>query len=267
MLTTIPVSSMVTRSRIREFMVTRFSLEQYHSCSWTVSADRESADFLKALYPGDNYLPVIEREASHIKGENEAFMPMIMNKLTAMRESINQHGGTLFIDSDHIFTAELPLKLFSGAAVIASDHHIPRSVTTEKYGIYNVGMIFCRFTSFIDDWEWRCLERFDPDGLEQKPFELALIEGCLPYKVFSKGCNVGWWRHVHDKSFLDTLGFGDGKVYVAGEEVINFHVHSEKGVGRDIEEPFVELILKLLELSGKPQHADLKHFIKTTLER
>lgn len=252
---TLAVATICTGGRLKEFAVTKSSLEQFHRCHWLVMTDRRGQQLIKQQYPEISTVVTVEAEASHIRGEYSPFLRMVMEKMAVTRACIRQHGSCLLIDSDLIFTAPLPVALFEQHETVVSDHHLPnRPEVTAKYGRYNVGMIFFRDERVVNAWEEQTrLRAHDTCGLEQKPLELALEALRLPFGVFPETVNVGWWR-TYEQGFLPRLESADRGVFLDGHPVTNFHVHLERGVQRGEEQPFADLVRRSLLASRDPLH-------------
>lgn len=259
------VSSICTWSRIREFLIAKYSLEQYHTCRWIVATDARSREYLERRWPEEQWLELCAEEGKHHAGEYEAFLRVVMNKMEVMRRCIAEHGDTLYIDSDLIFIGPFELDGLVPYQVVYSSHYIDRREITDKFGLFNVGMIFCRSRALVDRWEALTRARFDQHGLEQKPFEVAVLESSLPRREFGRGYNIGWWRPRNDGGFWDTVTLEEGCILIAGERVQSFHVHLDWSVGRPFEYDFRNRVKDMLLATGDPKHRELHQTIASVL--
>lgn len=260
-LSPVPVASICTRSRLAEFLVTKFSLEQYHTCQWTLVCDAEVAEYVRRNFTNVTPYSLIEQEASHIRGEYEPFLKLVMHKMAVVRDVIAEHGACLFIDSDLIFLGALPLGQMVGNPIVVSEHYTGRPDVEARYGRFNVGMIYFESASCVHMWERVTRKRSnDHEGLEQKPLQLALEQSKVPYACFPKTCNVGWWR-TYDHTFLGRISLSGGAPAIDGDPIVNFHFHLDPRIQRGEEREFARLVHALLSMSTDSRHQDLSRLI------
>ena len=79
----ISLSTLCTKSRIKEFLVTRKTLELHHECIWYSVCDQETADYFKN---DDKFIPVkiVDKEGKHYVGDHDSakdFFELVMNKM------------------------------------------------------------------------------------------------------------------------------------------------------------------------------------------
>jgi len=266
----------VTKSYYKEFLLLKYSAEQYHRCRWVVSCDKEIYDKIRYDANVDAILNIhVEREGDHVTGTDEeakSFNDTTFTKFESCRFSIEKYGYALFLDSDTFFVNPLEERFFGTVEnddiqLMASPHYSDNAVSTTDTGFYNSGMFVIKCEEILD--RWQVLSFFQKDlnlYFEQKPLEFIVREHFvvdLPLNY-----NLGWWRFnsamVHDR--LKYLKLRENKIYIGDYPVVNFHVHMLKELRYGNMGDFLKIkILNLLEKSKNSKYTDLFEYY-TTLE-
>jgi len=265
-MTVLPIAAVCTASRLPEFLITRYSLEQYHACRWVVMSDpachryfeNEAADNLVSV-------PNLVEEASHpqILSKN-----VLLLKMKALRACIEAHGAAWHLDSDLVFVHSLPESLVEpsvlDAEVFVTEHHT-RPEVAEKYGRFNGGMLFTRSMDFVDRWQALTEARGPGVAVDQKALESLVVSGRFRWAAMPTGCNFGWWRFENDRRLFHGMSLHDGVIRYRDEPVVNFHFHVDRRIRRPIEGVFGGLVAIYLSNSTEGRHRSLLQEIRQVL--
>ena len=236
----ISLSTLCTKSRIKEFLVTKKTLELHHECIWYSVCDQETADYFK---DDDKFIPVkiVDKEGKHYVGDNNSakdFFELVMNKMVAMKKGIERQGYTLFLDTDLVFLSPLDDSFFSflenkeKTLFLTSHCHTDGHRDNEQmYGTYNVGMLACKDVNFADSWEKETVALNCPHGLEQKSVTTIANRMMESVIVAPPHYNYGWWRNIISDD-MNKLTVEDNKLTLYGNEVINLHAHTDPNNSR-----------------------------------
>ena len=231
----ISLSTLCTKSRIKEFLVTKKTLELHHECIWYSVCDQETADYFNG---DDKFIPVkiVDKEGKHYSGDPNSvrsFFELVMNKMVAMKKGIESQGYTLFLDTDLIFLSPLDDHFFSfldnknKTLFLTSHCHTEKHRDNEeKYGTYNVGMLACKDVNFPDLWQKETIDLNCPLGLEQKPVTNIAKKMMESVIVAPPHYNYGWWRNVISDD-MNKLTIQGNKLTLYGNEMINLHAHTD----------------------------------------
>jgi len=231
----ISVSTICTKSRVKEFLVTKRTLELFHDCRWSVVCDEFTSNYFDSH---ENFTPVkiVNMEGRHYNSSESSandFFELVKNKMVAMRSGIALHGYSLFLDTDLIFVSPLDDCFFnflnddSKTLFLTSHCHTEEhSDNRERYGTYNVGMLASKTIDFADKWIEETERLNCKYGLEQKPVTTIANEMMDQVTVADSNYNYGWWRSVisDDHSRLTS---DNGKLCLDGKEIINIHAHTD----------------------------------------
>jgi len=247
-----------TASRLREFLITRYSLEQYHACKWVVMSDpachryfgEEAADNLVSV-------PNVIEEAPHPRTLAKS---VVLLKMKALRACLASYGEAWYLDSDLVFVHALPDSLGQPSPqrpeVLVTQHHT-RPEIAEKYGRFNGGMLFTRNMAFVDGWQALTEARGPSVDVDQKPLEAVVESGRFQWSTAPDGCNFGWWRFENDHHLFRDVSLREGVIRYRGEPIVNFHFHVDRRIRRPIEGVFGHLVGVYLSNSTDGRHRSL----------
>ncbi len=265
----IVISTTVTKSCYKEFLLLKFSAEQYHKCKWVVSCDDAVYD---ALGEFDNTHSIlnIEKEGDHMTGtpdEMENFTNVILTKFASCEYSIKKYGYGFFLDSDIFFTNPLSSDFFSllknpAVEMINTPHYNDDPWTIHKSGFFNVGMFAVKNLDILDDWKiltenHKALNIF----YEQKPQEFLSRERyslSLPINY-----NIGWWRFTgyYNSSKIRFINLKDDVLYFGNHPAINFHVHTLRDLKNGNSGQFLyEKVFSILKKSNNKKYIEFMKF-------
>ena len=152
----------VTKSYYKEFLLLKYSAEQYHRCRWVVSCDKDIYDKMRYDANVDALLNIhVEREGDHVTGTDEeakSFNDTTFTKFESCRFSIEKYGYALFLDSDTLFVNPLEERFFGTVEnddiqLMASPHYSDNAVSTTDTGFYNSGMFVIKCEEILDRWQ------------------------------------------------------------------------------------------------------------------
>ena len=229
--------SVATTKSLKEFLLLKFSFEQYHETTWYVATDEYSTTALEK-YDNVTCLNLIKTDdCSHGVDDpvkNRLFLELVMTKFDAIEASIKNHGYGLFLDSDIFFTNPLEerfVKMLNNPEIdaVLSPHMTNNLGLETQVGHFNVGFFGVRNINYLNEhraMSWKHKEL----GLyyEQQPLQLT------SYKYLTVNSpiyyNIGWWRfnEEYTKHRVNWLGMADNKVVFADNPAICFHVHTLK---------------------------------------
>lgn len=235
-----PVASVVTEKAWKEFLLLKFSFEQYHSAEWFLSCDKHVEERLTecSFDNVDFEVNIDHDDCTHNttdEEQREQWLEVMLTKFPACRRAIDNHQGScLFLDSDMVFVnpiddfiIQLSRDCFVDAMVCP--HMTNNQDVENKHGYYNAGMFFVNNLQLLDDWETISKDH-KKYGLyfEQQPLEYV-IRGYrtanLPINY-----NFGWWRTAWGSavSRISQIKLADEKICFRNLPVVNFHMHTLK---------------------------------------
>ncbi len=231
----IPVSSIVTSKTLEEFLLLKFSFEQYHNTHWYVSTDSSTT---KALQNYKNITPlelIDSDEGSHGSNDpkkNEIFHKLIMTKFDALEAAIENHGYGLFIDADIFFTNPLEEKFITlmkneDVDAILSPHMTNNANVESEVGYYNVGFYSMRNKKYLKMHREMSLKYRELDMYyEQQPlqfcsYNFTTINAPIYY-------NIGWWRFSgkNNQSRMNLLKIKNNTIFFEDNPAVCFHAHT-----------------------------------------
>ena len=178
------LASVVTKSCLKEFLLTKYSCEQFNNCKWYISCDEFSFKQLSIFNNIKLFMfetnDRISNHNSTIAQERQEFLKIILNKFVCIEEVLKKEKFVLFIDSDMLFVNKIETDIFQLLAdkkidFIVSPHYTNNLLIENQYGFYNVGMFAVNNLDNIQ--VWKQLTK-DHEKLklyyEQKPFELIM---------------------------------------------------------------------------------------------
>lgn len=264
----IAIASVVTKSCLKEFLLTKYSCEQFNNCQWYICCDEFSFKQL-SFYKNVKLFVFtandkISNHNSNNIAERQAFLDIILNKFKAIEECLKEEKTVLFLDSDMLFSNKLDDKLFDllenkSIDFIVSPHYTNNLIIENQYGYYNVGMFALNNPENI--LSWKTLTK-DHEKLnlyyEQKPFELIMknfLSLSLPINY-----NVGWWRFNQEstKDRLKQIYLLEDEIYFGKLKAVNFHFHIFKEPnGYNAGKFLVDLVLNLFRKSDNIKYKEI----------
>lgn len=234
---TIPVCAVVSKNCYKEFLLLKYSLEQYHQCEWFLSCDEYSYNKLKELPSVNAYFLIESDECDHVLEDSalrDSFTKLILTKFTIAREGMKKYKSVLLIDTDMIFVNKLDdwfLSLFADDRIdgMLCQHMTEDPANEGNVGYFNVGMQVVGNPTLLDEWE-ELTSRHKELGLyfEQKPMEI--VQRHFRTVNLPINYNLGWWKFNSQRLSHRRQAFNlqDNKIYIYGSPAINFHCHSLK---------------------------------------
>jgi hypothetical protein len=273
------VATVATTKTYTEFLLLKYSLEQYHSCSWYVSCDQYVYDKIKDIVNVTPLNLVKTDDCDHNINSVEMqqnFINLVLTKFDACEAGIKDHGYCLFFDSDVIFTNPIEdrvLDLFKNPSLdaIISPHMTNNWANEAKHGYYNVGMFVTKNLNMIKQWR-HMSKNHRQLGMyyEQKPLEY--VQRSYITANFPIYYNIGWWRfnEEHTKGRLTKLRLEDDKIYFGNNEAVNFHMHTLKNIGyQNFGQFLVDKVFAMMKDSNNTRYKSFLEYYenisKTTL--
>lgn len=234
---TIPVCSVVSKNCYKEFLLLKFSLEQYHECEWYLSCDEYCYNKLKGQLGINAYLLIASDDCDHVVQNEQLrdnFTKLVMTKFVIAREGMKKHKSILLIDTDMIFVNKLDdwfLDFLKDEKIdgMLCQHMTDDAANEGRVGYFNVGMQVIGNPKFLDAWE-DVTGRHKELGLyfEQKPMEIVQRH----FRTVNLPINydLGWWRLNAEHLAYRRRAFNvkDNSIHIFDLPVINFHSHSLK---------------------------------------
>lgn len=262
------LASVVTKSCLKEFLLTKYSCEQFNNCKWYISCDEFSFKQLSIFNNIKLFMfetnDGISNHNSTIAQERQEFLKIILNKFICIEEALKKEKFVLFIDSDMLFVNKIETDIFQLLAdkkidFIVSPHYTNNLLIENQYGFYNVGMFAVNNPDNIQ--VWKQLTK-DHEKLklyyEQKPFELIMknyLSLSLPINY-----NIGWWRFNQEstKDRLKQFNLLNDEIYFGKLKAVNFHFHIFKEPnGYNPGKFLVDLIKNFLTNSNKKEYKEI----------
>jgi hypothetical protein len=275
------VASVVTKSCLKEFLLTKYSCELFNDCRWYVSCDQYCVHKLNK-YDNITLLEfdiddTISDHNSATPEDQEAFLSIILNKFKALKKALKENEYCLFLDSDMLFVNKVDtniIELIKEGRVdfVASPHYTSDPLVEHKHGVYNVGMFAVNDDSKLDEWinltkNHKKLNLY----YEQKPFELILKN--FLFLTLPINYNIGWWRFNNEltQSRLKFINEKDGHICFGRLPAVNFHFHVFKEPGGYNPGGFlVEKIFNLMKGSDNEKYHKIleyyEHLSETPLQ-
>jgi len=224
------LASVVTKNHLKEFLFLKFSAEYYHTCEWYVYCDSYCYTYLKQ-YDNMNVFEanIGDGKVWGSKEEKDSFYKTILTKFDACHKALDEHKYVLFVDSDIVFTNHC-CSLFeefveSDLDVVASPHYQLAPEIDRDWGVFNVGFVLIKSKDLLNRWKEITLSK--TYLYEQKPLEVAMLEGKFKWDTFPITYNMGWWRFNNQKTHnrFESLDCQRNKISYAGVPIISFHTH------------------------------------------
>lgn len=229
--------SVVTESSLKEFLLLKKSLEQYHEVFWTISCDKIAAEQLK-VFSNAELLILIEsdKDCSHGTQDQQKtlkFTKLAMTKFDAVEHSIKNHGYGLFLDSDVFFTNKIEDRVVSLIenenidAVLCA--HMTNNLSLEtQVGHYNTGMFSLRS---LDMLKKHVIMSSNPKNgfyTDQQAIQFAAYQHTivgLPIHY-----NIGWWRFNEkvNNFRMNLLHCKESQIFFDNDPAVCFHIHTLK---------------------------------------
>ncbi len=274
-MTMLSVCSVATKKSLSEFLLLKFSFEQYHDAEWFVATDQYAADVL-AKYDNITTINKIETDdCSHGVNDpvkNRLFLELIMTKFDALEAAINKNGYGLFLDSDIFFTNPLEnrfLKLLVDPDIdaILSPHMTNNLGLETQVGHYNVGFFAVRNKAYLEQhraMSWNSKELgmyYEQQPLQFTSYEYMTVNAPIYY-------NIGWWRfnEKHNVSRLQYLSVQDDRLTFMNKPAVCFHVHTLKSLDYNNQGKFLlDKIFSLMSQTNNTKYGDMFDYIKDLL--
>jgi len=265
---TLIVTSVVTKTCLKEFLLLKYSCELFNTCIWYVSCDSYSDGHLRE-YDNITTLPFdIEDAQSDHNSANphgrEQFLKIILNKFLAIERALAENSYCVFLDSDMLFLNAVDstiINLMKNPEIdfVVSPHYSRNPENEDRYGFYNVGMFALGNVEHLQQWKY-LTENCEKFNLyyEQKPFELILSN----FKTLNLpiNYNIGWWRFNNERTQarINQLTLVDDEVKFGTLPAVNFHFHVFKEpAGYNPGKFLVNKVMGLLKDSNKPEYQQL----------
>ena len=274
-MTMLSVCSVATKKSLSEFLLLKFSFEQYHDAEWFVATDQYAADVL-AKYDNITTINKIETDdCSHGVNDpvkNRLFLELIMTKFDALEAAINKNGYGLFLDSDIFFTNPLEnrfLKLLVDPDIdaILSPHMTNNLGLETQVGHYNVGFFAVRNKAYLEQhraMSWNSKELgmyYEQQPLQFTSYEYMTVNAPIYY-------NIGWWRfnEKHNVSRLQYLSVQDDMLTFMNKPAVCFHVHTLKSLDYNNQGKFLlDRVFSLMSQTNNTKYSDMFDYIKDLL--
>jgi hypothetical protein len=265
-MTKLVVASVATKNCYKEFLLLKYSLEQYHSCQWYVSCDAFSHSQIKQFDNVDAKILIDSDDCDHNSSDptqQENFLKVILTKFDICKIAIEKHGGVLFLDSDMLFVNPLEKKMLELFEIKSLDailsQHMTNNWKNEAYhGYYNVGMFYLRNVDLIDKWKMMSVNHRSLNMYyEQKPLEF--VQRNFITANFPIYYNVGWWRFNERDTLgrLDKLRLYDNIICFGTNKAVNFHLHLLKESQIHYGKFLMDRIFSMLGESGNKKYQAL----------
>jgi hypothetical protein len=230
----IPVGAVVTRNSFKEFLLLKYSLEQYHTCKWYISCDNFIHDQLKDT--DATCLPIIKTDdcdhnlLSQEKRDN--WMSVMMTKFDVCKRALEENEYILFLDSDMIFVNPIEDSILSlltnkNLDAMVCQHMTNNWANEAKHGYFNAGMFVARSMEFLNAWQ----------GLSRRYKELNMYFEQQPLEFIQRNFvtlnmpinyDIGWWRFNESstKARLLQINLLDDNIMFGSKKAVNFHMHT-----------------------------------------
>jgi len=225
----------VTKSCLKDFLLMKKTIEQYHFVEFYLAVDDFCYDYLHENFKDVKCFKLIKTEdANHVSESPQQqadFIKIIQAKFDVAKEAFKDSNFIFWCDVDHIFfnpmepqILELIDKKLVDAAV--SPHHSDGFADEKTVGYYNCGFVLISNPAFLATWEDLFL-RHKQLGLyyEQKPLEVTTelyTTITLPISY-----NIGWWKFLgpNAQTRWDSINLKGQDLEMLNNPLINFHFH------------------------------------------
>jgi hypothetical protein len=266
---TIPVGAVVTQKSLKEFLLLKYSLEQYHSCRWYISCD----DFIYERFKDMDItcLPIIKTDdcdhnvLSQEKRDN--WMSVMMTKFDVCKRALEENEYILFLDSDMIFVNPIEDNILNmltneNLDAMVCQHMTNNWANEAKHGYFNAGMFVVRSMEFINAWQ-SLSKRYKELNMyfEQQPLEFIqrnFITLNMPINY-----DIGWWRfnEPSTKSRLQQINLLNDKYIMFGaKKAVNFHMHTLRPL--DYQNFGQFLVDHVFHLMSRSENENYKNFLE-----
>jgi len=227
--------SSVTKSCLKDFLLMKKTLEQYHYVEFYLAVDDYCYDYLHDNFEGVKCFKLIDVEdADHVdpsKKQEQDFIDIIQAKFDVAKKALKESNFIFWCDVDHIFLnpfEESILDLVNRKQIDAAltPHYSDGFADEKTVGYYNCGFALISNFDFLETWE-DLFKQHKELGLyyEQKPLELTT----QLYHVITLplNYNVGWWKFLGPNAQIrwDSIKLNNDKLTMMGRPLVNFHFH------------------------------------------
>lgn len=265
------VCSVATTKSLKEFLLLKFSFEQYHDAEWFVATDDYAAKYLEKFDNVNVINKIKTDDCSHGVNDpvkNRLFLELIMTKFDALEAAIDKNGYGLFLDSDIFFTSSLEnrfIKLLVDEDIdaILSPHMTNNLGLETQVGHFNVGFFAVRNKKYLEqhrEMSWNSKELgmyYEQQPLQFTSYEYMTVNSPIYY-------NIGWWRfnEKHNVQRLQHLGVQNNEVCFMGRPAVCFHVHTMKSLDYNNQGKFlVDRVFNLMSKTTNEKYAKLFEFV------
>ncbi len=265
------VCSVATTKSLKEFLLLKFSFEQYHDAEWFVATDDYAAKYLEKFDNVNVVNKIKTDDCSHGVNDpvkNRLFLELIMTKFDALEAAIEKNGYGLFLDSDIFFTSSLEnrfIKLLVDEDIdaILSPHMTNNLGLETQVGHFNVGFFAVRNKAYLEQhraMSWKSKELgmyYEQQPLQFTSYEYMTVNSPIYY-------NIGWWRfnEKHNVQRLQHLGVQNNEVCFMGRPAVCFHVHTMKSLDYNNQGKFlVDRVFDLMSKTTNEKYAKLFDFV------
>ena len=264
----LPVCSVATQNCLKEFLLLKFSFEQYHQAHWYVSTDSYSAEKLKSFSNVTVLNLVKTDDCSHGVDDpvkNRLFLELIMTKFDALEKAIEHHGYGLFLDSDMFFTNPLEerfIELMQNHSIdaILSPHMTNNLGLETQVGHFNVGFFAMRNLKYLNahrDMSWKHKEfgmYYEQQPLQFTSYPFLTVNAPIYY-------NIGWWRfnEKHSQYRVSLLNTDNNVINFEDKPAVCFHAHVLKDL--DYQNFGSFLVQHIFNMMGNCDNKKYKEFL------
>jgi hypothetical protein len=194
-------------------------------------------------------------------------------KMAVMKQALQNHGNTVFVDSDLIFTMPIEPQPDCDVSMTLHWHDPVEGQRDAEYGPFNGGFVYCANRDFPDWWRNAYLN----GGFADQTC-LAEVPSSFDTHILPLQYNVGHWRiwnntvgmrldHQRARGtdvakFCGITVTANG-IYLLGKPLRFFHGRLLLSIDRLHEQnrSLKELILHCLSASGRAEHAAIYQYI------
>lgn len=269
----ISFATVVTKNCLTEFLLMKYSCEQFNEAKWYLTCDNYSFEY----FTQQNYNNVVLIECdiddsisdhNSTKQESmESFVKIVLQKFTAIRKALEDSKSVILIDTDMIFTGKIEdniMDLLSNKQVdfLVCPHYTNNLKVEFEFGYYNTGMVGINDAEKIKIWE-KITQNYKELKVytEQKPFELvAKNYSCLSLPI---NYDIGWWRfnQKDTQERLKQIKLENDEIYFGKSKAVNFHMHVFKAVNNYNPGLFlVDLVIKLMKQSNNEKYKNIVNY-------
>tara|TARA_Y100000034_G_scaffold132464_1_gene195502 strand:+ start:3091 stop:3927 length:837 start_codon:yes stop_codon:yes gene_type:complete len=265
---TIPVSTVVTQKSFKEFLLLKYSLEQYHLCKWYVSCDNFVHEQLKDT--DVVCLPIIKTDdcdhnlLSQEKRDN--WMNVMMTKFDVCKRALEENNYILFLDSDMIFVNPIEENILNlltneNLDAMVCQHMTNNWANEAKHGYFNAGMFVASSIEFINAWQ-SLSKRYKELNMyfEQQPLEF--IQRNFVTLNMPINYDIGWWRfnEPSTKVRLSQVVLLEDKIMFGAKAAVNFHMHTLRPL--DYQNFGQFLVDHVFNLMRRSENQNYKNFLE-----